>query len=97
MLEKTLEKPSQKNKQDIAATKQKTVDMEKKMESIPTTPTAIAPVGSQVDEIDQRYRIMTLVINVLNTQYQTRKGVLGFGREMLKVNDIHNCAKIHHG
>ena len=60
--------------------------MEKKIESIPTTPTAIDPVGSQVDEIDQRYRKMTLVINGLNTQYQTGEGVLGFGRKMLKVN-----------
>ena len=66
----------------------KTVDLEKKIESIPTTPTAIAPVGSRVDEIDQRYRYKTLVINGLNTQYQTREGVLGFGREMLNVNFV---------
>ena len=85
-VEKNLSNAIETNRQDINKSNEKTSELERKIDNIPASPTTIAPVGSQVDEVDQRHRNMSLVINGLHTQFQTKEGILGFGKEMLKIN-----------
>ena len=71
----------------INVNSQKTSDLERKLASPTTNPTLIAPIGSQLDEVDQRRRNYSLLINGLYQQHQTREGVLNFAREVLKINN----------